>query len=82
MQHPLSGFWKFAGTDFERYILPIIPAGAKLKDGSKINPGQLGKIPGMWLSDERVWIGFKDWSKNYVYARAFYLSRPSRNQTG
>jgi hypothetical protein len=45
MPYPLSDFMKFAGTDFESYILPIIPAGAKLTANSTLNEDQLGKIP-------------------------------------
>jgi D5 N terminal like len=81
MTNPPSDFLKFVGTPFERYILPIIPVGAKLKAVSKISQGQLGKIPGRWLPDERVWVGFTDWSRNYVYAGASSLRAYQRWQT-
>ena len=56
-----TNFSKWAGTPFGPHILPIIPVGAKLKEGSKVNPGQLGKVPGKWLPDEKVWTGFYGW---------------------
>jgi hypothetical protein len=80
MAHPFSDFLKFIGTDFERYILPIIPAGAKLAPESKLTPDHLGKIPGRWLVEQRAWVGFKDWSKHYVYARAWSLEHWHRWQ--
>src|ERR1700760_4819576 len=81
MGHPLSDFLKFIGTDFERYILPIIPASARLSENSKLTEGQLGKIPGLWLPEERAWIGFKNWSNHYVYAKAWSLRHWQRWQT-
>jgi hypothetical protein len=73
MAHPLSDFLKFIGTDFECYILPIIPAGAKLASKSKLTSDQLGKVPGHWLAEERAWTGFSGWPNHYAYARAFSL---------
>lgn len=68
MPHPFTDFKKWAGTEFEAYILPIIPAGATLKPpdeegkrGSSIKPDQLGKIPGKWFANTRTWTGFPSW---------------------
>ncbi len=61
MAHPLTNFKKWTDTEFERYILPIIPAGATLKDSSKLSPEQLGKIPGKWSSEAKAWTGFAGW---------------------
>jgi P4 family phage/plasmid primase-like protien len=80
MAHPFSDFLKFIGTDFERYILPIIPAGAKLAPESKLTPDHLGKIPGMWLADKRAWIGFKGWSGHSAYTEAGHLKLWQRSQ--
>jgi len=71
MTHPFSDFSKFIETDFESYILPIIPAGAPL--ASKLSPDSVGKVPGRWLAEQRAWVGFKGWSKHYIYARASSL---------
>jgi hypothetical protein len=81
MAAPFSDFLKFIGTDFEGYILPIIPAGAKLKEESRITPGHLGKIPGLWLAEERVWVGFKDWQTHHAYANASSLKHYERWQS-
>jgi P4 family phage/plasmid primase-like protien len=58
-----SNFEKFIGTPVERYILPAIPssAGDQLSPLSKIKPDQLGKIPGMWRKDDKLWRGFHQW---------------------
>jgi putative DNA primase/helicase len=63
MAHPFSDFLKYAPTDFCEYILPIIPAGAKLKETSKISADQLGKIPGLYDADAGAWVGFA-WPNN------------------
>jgi hypothetical protein len=67
MSHPPSNFTKFAGTDFERYILPIIPVGAKLTDNSSLNAEQLGKIPGEWLPEAGAWRGFVNWQNQWAW---------------
>ena len=46
------GFTKFAGTDFEKYVIPIIPVGAKLSPKSTLAQDRLGKIPGKRYGDE------------------------------
>jgi hypothetical protein len=68
MPHPVTDFKKWEGTEFQAYILPNIPAGAKLKPpdaegkhGSKLKPEQLGKIPGRWSSEAKAWTGFHGW---------------------
>ncbi len=81
MAHPFSDFLKFMGTDFERYILPIIPRGAKLAKQSNLSEDQLGKIPGRWLAEERAWVGFKDWPNHHVYTNASNLKHYERWQT-
>ena len=58
-----TNFKKWEGTPFGPHILPIIPVGAKLKEGCTIDPGQLGKVPGNWLRDEKVWTGFHEWRR-------------------
>jgi hypothetical protein len=51
--------WK--GSAFERYLLPIIPAGAKLSRNSKLTPEKIGKVPGKWTSEG--WVGFHGWQE-------------------
>ena len=63
-----TNFKKWENTPFGPHILPIIPVGAKLKEGSKIDPAQLGKVPGKWLPEEKVWTGFFGW-QNYRTTR-------------
>jgi hypothetical protein len=62
--HPIkpTNFLKYAKSPVLRYILRIIPANAKLKVTSKINPELLGKIPGT-MTAEGEWTGF-DWPSN------------------
>jgi P4 family phage/plasmid primase-like protien len=64
MFNQFSNFTKYIGTPFEEDILPIIPAGAQLKPDSSLTAGHLGKIPGRWLSNEKVWVGFHQWQLN------------------
>jgi hypothetical protein len=61
MPHFLSDFTKFAGTDFQPDVLPIIPAGAKLKPESVLSPEHLGRIPGRHLASPGAWTGFASW---------------------
>ncbi len=63
-----TNFRKWAGTDFEAYILPIIPAGAPLKPESKLTPDHLGKIPGKWVESARAWTGFPGWQSHHTTA--------------
>lgn len=55
-------FKDFVNTPFAKYVLPIIPVGAKLVAGSTLTPDRLGKIPGRRYSDkatgETGWGGF------------------------
>ena len=44
-KQPRSDFLKYAGTPFEHYILPIIPAGAPLSEESALTPDHLGRFP-------------------------------------
>src|SRR5580704_6063298 len=62
--HPIkpTNFLKYAKSPALRYILRIIPAGAKLSAKSKIKPELLGKIPGT-MTAEGEWTGF-DWTSN------------------
>lgn len=59
--HPIkrTNFLKYADTPLQRYVLPIIPVGAKLKATSKLTADQLGKIPGLISSSGGEWTGFK-----------------------
>jgi hypothetical protein len=78
---PLSDFTKFIGTDFERYILPIIPAGAKLAANSSLPQEQLGKIPGRWSASDGAWMGFQKWQDHYRWAKDFSLEQWEKWQT-
>ena len=49
MTDELTNFLKFGGTEFQKFILPIIPGDAVLSPHSKIVAGQLGKNP--WQAD-------------------------------
>jgi hypothetical protein len=62
--HPKTDFIQCIGTPFERFILPIIPAGAKLRPDSKLTPDHLGKIPGKFYPGPKEWSGFYKWSAN------------------
>ncbi len=62
MADDLTNFLKFEGTEFQKFILPIIPGGAVLSPSSKIVAGQLGKIPGKLTDDG--WAGFANWPAN------------------
>jgi hypothetical protein len=57
--HPIkrTNFLKYADTPLQRYVLPIIPVGAKLKATSKLTADHLGKIPGL-ISDYGEWTSF------------------------
>ena len=57
-----SDFLKYRGTVFQRFILPIIPAGAALDEDSSVSPENLGKIPGSWSRRRRRWYGFPGWT--------------------
>jgi P4 family phage/plasmid primase-like protien len=61
MSHPKSDFLKFIGSFFEPFILPIIPAGAKLGEESALASEQLGKIPGRFAWGPKEWYGFARW---------------------
>jgi P4 family phage/plasmid primase-like protien len=63
-------FARYAKTLLCDHILPIIPPGAKLKEGSAVSPGQLGKIPGKWFAhiDGGVWSGFYQWQAHRATA--------------
>jgi hypothetical protein len=58
-----TDFLKFIGTPFERYVLPIIPAGAPLSADSSLTSEHLGKIPGSWSTRQRVWYGYAGWQR-------------------
>jgi hypothetical protein len=60
----MSSFLKFIGTPFEAFILPVIPAGAKLMEGSTLSPYTLGRVPGKWLSNIGAWTGFSEWQNH------------------
>src|SRR4029077_15970804 len=62
--HPIkpTNFLKYAKSPLLRYMLRIIPAGAKLSAASKIKPELLGKIPGT-MTAAGEWTGF-DWPSN------------------
>jgi hypothetical protein len=68
---PPGDFTRFIGTPYERFILPIIPAGAKLKpreDGNTVDPEKLGRMPGAYLSHLDQWIGLREWSSHRANA--------------
>lgn len=68
------GFTKFAGTEFEKYVIPIIPVGAKLTEFSTLTPDRLGKIPGNRYGDEG-WGGFPKthpWQDHWKYPAYSY----------
>lgn len=69
-KQPPSDFLKFIGTPFQRFILPIIPAGAKLSPESSLTPDQLGKIPGKWNPRDEAhwWVGFGRWQSHTATA--------------
>lgn len=73
MMHPKTDFLKYIGTPFEPFILPIIPAGATLKEDSKLTPDHLGKIPGKYYSGLKAWTGFYAWQASR--ANRFDLER-------
>jgi hypothetical protein len=75
MPNPQSNFMKFADTDFEPYILPIIPSGAKLTANSTLNEEQLGKIPGEWVSDVGAWRGLVNWQDRWARGSKKALER-------
>src|SRR5579872_2695383 len=66
------GFTDYVDPPFQPFILPIIPAGAPLSPGSKIQPESLGKIPG--FRGENGWHGLKGWTE-YRNRRADILKR-------
>jgi hypothetical protein len=38
-------------------LIPITPPGAKLADSSRLDPSQLGKIPGRYHPEQKAWVG-------------------------
>ena len=63
------GFAKFAHTEFEKYVIPIIPVGANLTEFSTLAQDRLGKIPGKRYGDEG-WGGFsktRPWQDSWKY---------------
>jgi len=64
MTNPPTDFIKYANTPYQHYILPIIPAGAPLKEDSGLTPDQLGKIPGKFFPGPKLWAGFYNWPNN------------------
>src|SRR5438067_6026618 len=56
-------FAKYKNTPFLRYIVPIIPVGAKLAEGCKIKPENLGKIPGV-RNPNGTWSGFGNFNRH------------------
>lgn len=73
MTHSKTDFLKYRTTPFEPFILPIIPAGATLKEDSKLTPDQLGKIPGKFYAGLKAWSGFYAWQASR--AKHFDLTR-------
>jgi len=55
-------FQSYCGTAFEPWLLPIIPADAKLSEASTISLDKLGKIPGLYKPGTGDWRGFADWT--------------------
>jgi hypothetical protein len=54
MTGQMTNFVDFRGTRFVPFLLPIIPVGSKLSEGSKPRPEMLGKIPGR-PNDDGTW---------------------------
>jgi phage/plasmid-associated DNA primase len=69
-----SDFLKYRDTWLGKYILPTIPVEIDLSKSSKIQPGNLGKIPGIY-KDDGTWIGFPNWPIHYQKARNSFLVR-------
>src|ERR1700737_906185 len=57
----MAGFKDYCGSELMPFVLPIIPAGAKLSAHTSLDQGKIGKIPGRQIGDG--WAGFKDWPK-------------------
>ena len=55
----MGGFQNYSGSEFMPFLLPIIPAGAKLSAHTSLDQGKLGKIPGRQIGDG--WAGFRQW---------------------
>ncbi len=68
MTNPPTNFLKYAGTPFEPFILPIIPAGVELKKDSSLTAAHLGKIPGKWYPQPNLWSGFYGWQSHWANA--------------
>jgi hypothetical protein len=55
----MAGFKDYRDSKFMQFVLPIIPAGARLSARSSLDQGKVGKIPGRQIGDG--WAGFVGW---------------------
>lgn len=58
----MASFQDYRGSVFMPWLLPIIPVGAKLTDGSLITPDKIGKIPGWYHGPQAGWSGLGGWN--------------------
>src|SRR5580700_788973 len=58
----MATFQDYQGSVFMPWLLPIIPVGAKLTDGSLITPDKIGKIPGWYHGPAAGWSGLGGWN--------------------
>jgi putative DNA primase/helicase len=79
--HPHSNFVKYIGTDFQPFILPIIPVDAQLSDKSKLKPELLGKIPGLYNRQTKKWAG-TDWTGIRATPALLQLWQEQQKETG
>ncbi len=59
-----SNYEKLTALGLMEYAFPIIPPDAILHNSSTLSQSDLGKIPGKYLPDKKVWVGLKNWSNH------------------
>jgi hypothetical protein len=72
-EKPLGDFTRFIGTPFESFVLPILPRDATLGEESKVDPANLGRVPGRFLADRGVWTGMSAWQHHVTTERHLRL---------
>jgi hypothetical protein len=60
-------FKNYARTDFEPFVLPIVPRGVPISRSSSLDCGKTGKVPGIRRSDG--WVGFHKWPQHVTTAQ-------------
>lgn len=55
-------FTEYARAGYLPHLLPVIPPGAMLSPGSKLDPATLGKVPGQYLGNGQ-WCGMPGWTQ-------------------